>query len=452
MAEEPARLTRKGTARLNTEPPGGMRDVLPDEAELRDATAATILDVYRRYGFRRIETPALEHIELLTRGEGGENEKLIYKVLKRGAKLDLAGAASELDLVDLGLRFDLTVPLVRYYANNHAQLPTPLKAVQTGPVWRAERQQRGRYRQFTQCDIDILGMQSYVAEVELILATTDALTALGLRKLTVRINDRRLLAAMAHRCGFEPSRADSVFIALDKLDKVEWSGVEKELVHAGHPPTAIAQLGRLVSRFRPQGGTAPGDVDALGKDLGTSEAQEGVQALEMITRTLRAEAAGSWGIMFDPTLVRGMSYYTGPIFEIKSDDFPSSIAGGGRYDKLIGKLLGKEVPATGFSIGFERVISLLMDRQSHRGPSQKRVALLFEERNDDLATVLAVAKAFRADGLAVSVELRAKNRGAQLDMLSRHGFDGFALFDGTERPELRWFAERERPREVREST
>src|SRR5262245_53595858 len=443
MAEEPARVTRKGAARLNTEPPGGMRDVLPDEAELRDATAATILDVYRRYGFRRIETPALEHIELLTRGEGGENEKLIYKVLKRGAKLDLAGAAGEMDLVDLGLRFDLTVPLVRYYANNHAQLPSPLKAVQTGPVWRAERQQRGRYRQFTQCDIDILGMQSYVAEVELILATTDALTALGLRKLTVRINDRRLLTALAHRCGFEPSRADSVFIALDKLDKADWAGVEKELVQAGHPASAIAQLGKLVARFRPHDGATPGDVGALGKDLETPEAEEGVHALEMITRTLRAEAAGSWGMLFDPTLVRGMSYYTGPIFEIKSDDFPSSIAGGGRYDKLIGKLLGKDVPATGFSIGFERVVSLLMDRHALQRRGQKRIALLFEEGKDDPAAVLAAAKAFRADELAVSVELRAKNRGAQLDMLSRHGFDGFALFAGTARPELRWFADRE---------
>ncbi len=435
-------MADKTELKLGTEPPRGMRDILPDEAEVRDATAATILDVYRRYGFRRVETPALAHIQLLTRGEGGENEKLIYKVLKRGAKLDLAGAAGEMDLVDLGLRFDLTVPLVRYYANNHAALPRPLKAVQIGPVWRAERQQKGRYRQFTQCDIDILGMQSYVAEVELILATTDALTALGLRNLTVRINDRRLLAAMAQRCGFEPSRSDSVFIALDKLDKVDWSGVEKELTQAGHPPAAIARLGSLLSRFGPQG-AAPGNLSAMGADLGTPEAEAALRALELIIQTLRAEATGSWGIAFDPTLVRGMSYYTGPIFEIASEAFPSSIAGGGRYDKLIGKLLGKDVPATGFSIGFERVISLLMDRRPDQGRSSKRVALVFEEANDDLATVLAAAKSLRTTGLAVSVEVRARNLGGQLDMLSRHGFDGFALFDGTGRPPVRWFGDRE---------
>lgn len=435
-------MAEKTAPKLSAEPPRGMRDILPDEAEMRDATAAAILDVYRQYGFRRVETPALEHIQLLTHGEGGENEKLIYKILKRGAKLDLASARSEMDLVDLGLRFDLTVPLVRYYANNHADLPRPLKAVQIGPVWRAERQQKGRYRQFTQCDIDILGMQSGVAEVELILATTDALTALGLRRLTVRINDRRLLAAMAHHCGFEQSRFDSVFIALDKLDKIDWSGVEKELMQAGHPPAAIGQLGRLIARFGPQG-AAPGDLGVMGKDLGAHQDEEARQTLEMIIQTLRGEATGSWVITFDPTLVRGMSYYTGPIFEIKSDDFPASIAGGGRYDKLIGKLLGKDVPATGFSIGFERVVSLLMDRQGLRGRRQKRVALIFEERKDDLATVLAAARALRTDGFAVSVELRAKNLGGQLDTLSRHGFDGFALFDGTGQSRLRWFADQE---------
>ncbi len=435
-------MPEKAELKLGAEPPRGMRDILPDEAELRDATAATILDVYRRYGFRRVETPALEHIQLLTRGEGGENEKLIYKVLKRGAKLDLAGAAGEMDLVDLGLRFDLTVPLVRYYANNHAALPRPLKAVQIGPVWRAERQQKGRYRQFTQCDIDILGMQSAVAEVELILATTEALTGLGLRNLTVRINDRRLLTALAHQCGFEPSRADSVFIALDKLDKVDWSGVEKELSQAGHQPAAIARLGRFLARFGPRG-ASPGDLGAMATELATPAAGEALGTLELIIRTLRADATGGWAITFDPTLVRGMSYYTGPIFEITSEAFPSSIAGGGRYDQLIGKLLGKDVPATGFSIGFERVISLLMDRRPDQGHRSKRVALIFEEANDDLATVLAAARALRTDGLAMSIEARTRNLGGQLDMLSRHGFDGFALFDGTGRPPVRWFGEQE---------
>src|SRR5215510_10992821 len=195
-----------------------MRDVLPDEVRVRDRAVATILDVYRRHGFQRIETPAVENIKLLTGGEGGENEKLIFKILKRGDKLATAGSPD--DLADLGLRFDLTVPLARYYANNHARLPQPLKAIQIGPVWRAERPQHGRYRQFTQCDIDILGVESEVAEVELILATTEALAALGLDDLTLRINDRRLLASMVRACGFEEARFDAVCIALDKLDKI----------------------------------------------------------------------------------------------------------------------------------------------------------------------------------------------------------------------------------------
>ena len=221
--------------RLPTEPPRGMRDILPAEVELRDAAAGTILAVYRRYGFRRIETPALESLELLTGGGGGDNEKLIFKVLKRGEKLDLGAATTEADIADLGLRFYLTVPLARYYAQNHAKLPDPLRAVQIGPVWRAERPQRGRYRQFTQCDIDILGVASEIAEIELILATTEALGALGLEGLTVRINDRRLLGAMASWCGFEPERHGSIFITLDKWDKLSPAEIRQELAEAGHP-------------------------------------------------------------------------------------------------------------------------------------------------------------------------------------------------------------------------
>jgi histidyl-tRNA synthetase len=417
--------------KISTEPPRGMRDLLPGEVELRDATAATILGVYRAYGFRRVETPALESIQLLTGGEGGENEKLIFKVLKRGEKLDVTRAADERDLVDLGLRFDLTVPLARYYANNHARLPRPLKAVQIGPVWRAERPQKGRYRQFTQCDIDILGMRSSLAEVELILATTEALTALGLRDLTVRINDRRILVAMARQCGFEPHRYDSVFIALDKLDKVDWPGVVKELAQAGHPEPAIMRLRELLSHRE-----LPELRDRVGQ-----EAEDALDALAGILRTVSAEAGASWKIAFDPTLVRGMSYYTGPIFEIGSSQFPSSIAGGGRYDELIGKILGQDVPATGFSIGFERVVAILMDPAGGSGRAPRRVAVLFDEAGDDLTAVLAAARRLRGEGLSVSLELRGKKLGGQLATLADHGFDGFAIFDGGERLEPRWFAD-----------
>jgi len=220
VSDRPPAVARE--PKLDTTPPRGMRDVLPDEVEVRDRAQATILDVYRRHGFQRIETPAVENIQLLTRGEGGENEKLIFKILKRGEKLTAAQNAD--DLADLGLRFDLTVPLARYYANNHGRLPQPLKAIQIGPVWRAERPQHGRFRQFTQCDIDILGVSSEIAEIELILATAEALLALGLTDLTIRINDRRILAAIARHCGFAEGRFDSVFIALDKLDKLDKAG------------------------------------------------------------------------------------------------------------------------------------------------------------------------------------------------------------------------------------
>ncbi|MBI3454469.1 MAG: histidine--tRNA ligase [Candidatus Rokubacteria bacterium] len=430
---------RKKRAKISTEPPRGMRDILPDEAELRDATGQTILAVYRRYGFRRIETPALESIQLLTRGEGGENEKLIFKVLKRGEKLDLAGAVSEADLVDLGLRFDLTVPLARYYAHNHARLPKPLKAVQVGPVWRAERPQKGRYRQFTQCDIDILGVESSIAEIELILATTEALAALGLEELTVRINDRRILNVVAERCGFDPARYDSILIAVDKLDKVGKAKVLEELSQAGHPAEAIAHLMDLLSvESDPDRG-----LEWMRKRLEHERDDGAFEALARIIGTVRGEAAGRFGIAFDPALVRGMSYYTGPIFEIASSRFPSSIAGGGRYDELIGKILGQDVPATGFSIGFERVVSILTERAGGRGRRRERVAMIFDEAAPDLRPVLEKARELRSKGLAVSLEIRAKRRGAQLAALAAQGFDGYVWFDGSESP-VHWFDEDER--------
>ena len=419
--------------RVSTEPPRGMRDILPDEAELRDETARTILGVYRRYGFRRVETPALENIQLLTRGEGGENEKLVFKVLKRGEKLDLGRAVSEADLVDLGLRFDLTVPLARYYAHHHARLPKPLKAVQIGPVWRAERPQKGRFRQFTQCDIDILGVKSEVAEIELILATTEALTALGLEDLTVRINDRRVLTAMALWCGFAPDRHDSVFITLDKWDKLEPAAIAEELGQAGHPPAAIT---RMIERFTEL--KTEDDLEPLMAYVSDAETRTAVHGLRRIIQAARPETS----IRFDATLVRGMSYYTGPIFEIQSARFSSSIAGGGRYDQMIGKILGQDVPATGFSIGFERAISILQDRPKEPGGSDRPVALLFDEKADDLATVLRAARALRSEGRRVSLEFRGKKKGVQLGALAEQGYGGYADFDGTERPEIKPLAGR----------
>jgi histidyl-tRNA synthetase len=410
--------------KLPTTPPRGMRDLLPDEVELRDRTLATILDVYRRRGFVRIETPAVEHLALLTRGEGGENEKLIFKILKRGERLAEARGTEE--LADLGLRFDLTVPLARYYAEHHARLPQPLKAIQIGPVWRAERPQHGRFRQFTQCDIDILGVRSEIAEIELILATVAALSAIGLDDLTVRVNDRRLLTSIVRACGFEEARFDSVFIALDKLDKVEAAGVVKELTAEGHPPTAIAALMALVERAAGPEATP----DQLGEDIDAA----GRRAVSRIIETVGGAADGRFRIVFDPTLVRGMSYYTGPIFEIRYRDAAASIAGGGRYDRMIGKLLGRDVPATGFSIGFERVIDILEARGTGGAEGRDRIAIVFDEDTAHLGPVLAMARDLWDHGRVVTLEIKAKRFGKQVQDLQSRGFGRVVVFDAEGRP------------------
>ncbi|HSE05792.1 MAG TPA: histidine--tRNA ligase [Methylomirabilota bacterium] len=388
-----------------------MRDLLPDEVAVRDWAMAQILGVYRRHGFVRIETPAVESLRLLLRSEGGENEKLIYKILKRGEKLAAAAEADE--LADLGLRFDLTVPLVRYYAHNQAKLPQPLKAIQIGPVWRAERPQQGRYRQFTQCDIDILGVASEVAEIELILATTEALAVLGLKDLTVRLNDRRILGALVAHCGFDPARGGSVFIALDKLDKIGRAGVAAELRDAGHPATAVDRLLDTLAA-----GATPPALRAL---LG-ARVDEGVwRGLRRILDTVETQAAGRFRLVFDAVLVRGMGYYTGPIFEVQHGGGTSSIAGGGRYDRMIGKFIGREVPATGFSIGFERVISILLERGPGTEADGERVVLVFDEA-EALGPVLALARDLREQGKAVLLEVRAKRLGKQLQDLESRGY------------------------------
>jgi histidyl-tRNA synthetase len=415
-----------------------MRDILPAEAELRDWAAGTVLAVYRRHGFRRIETPALESLALLTGGGGGENEKLIFKVLKRGEKLDLGAVTQESDLADLGLRYDLTVPLARYYAQNQGKLPDPLRAVQIGPVWRAERPQRGRYRQFTQCDIDILGVASEIAEIELILATTEALGALGLDGLTVHVNDRRLLAAMARWCGFPPERHASVFITLDKWDKLTPAEVQRELEEAGHAPPAIARMMDLYAKAA----VAPRLAD-MRAQLGDPEAGGGFAALARILDAVGAAAGARFRIAFDPTLVRGMGYYTGPIFEIRSSSFPAgSIAGGGRYDGMIGNLLGRDVPATGFSIGFERVVDILGRRAGTEAGADQRIALLFDESAPELGGLLRAAETLRREGHLVALERRARNAGAQRAALEKQGYDGVATADATGRPSLQWFRDR----------
>ena len=416
------------TDKLSTVPPRGMRDILPAETELRDAATQRILAVYRSYGFRRIETPALESLRLLGSSDGGENEKLIFKVLKRGEELEEALRAGG-DLADLGLRFDLTVPLARYYAEHHAQLPDPLKAIQIGPVWRAERPQKGRYRQFTQCDIDVLGMASGLVEVELILATTEALARLGLTGLTVRVNDRRILSRIAGHCGF-PDRAQAAFfITFDKLDKLGAAGVLAELRGAGHDPAAVDRFEGLLPTLQARDVS----LDGLRAALQGAPDGEAFESLAWIIRTAQGEMPNGTRVQFDPTLVRGMGYYTGTIFEMASAAFPSSIAGGGRYDRMIGKLLGREVPACGFSIGFERLIMILGELGDAAGPTTVgagpgRIAVLIEG-GGDLAGALAAARGLRAEGHQVSLELKRKNLGRQLEAFATHGYTGYATWE-----------------------
>jgi histidyl-tRNA synthetase len=418
-------------SKVSTAPPRGMRDLLPAEVDLRDAATQQILAVYRAFGFQRIETPALESLRLLVGSDGGENEKLIFKVLKRGEDLEAAQRGGG-ELAEHGLRFDLTVPLARYYAENHARLPDPLKAIQIGPVWRAERPQKGRFRQFTQCDIDILGVASGVAEVELILATAEALTRLGLTDLTVRVNDRRLLGAIARHCGFAEAAQGGFFIAFDKLDKIGPEGVLGELRGDGAEAAAVQRFERLLPTL--QKGEL--SLDALPGLLGADAAVAGgaFESLAWILRTVNQAMPAGARAQFDPTLVRGMGYYTGTIFEAASPAYPASIAGGGRYDRMIGRLLNRDVPACGFSIGFERLIGILSDRaQAPSAPAAaaagaRRVAFLVEE-GGDLAPALAAARALRASGDLVSLEVKRKNVGKQLETLATHGFTAYATGD-----------------------
>ena len=418
--------------RLPTAPPRGMRDVLPAEVELRDAATQDIVRVYRSHGFRRIETPALENLRLLIGSEGGENEKLIFKVMKRGDDLEAALASGGRDLADLGLRFDLTVPLARYYAENHARLPDPLKAIQIGSVWRAERPQKGRYRQFTQCDIDVLGVGGIVSEVELILATCEALTRLGLTGLGVRVNDRRILALIARHCGFADERQSGFFIAFDKLDKIGAEGVLGELREAGHAAAAVGRFESLLPVLQKREmslETLTGSLAPRGDETAAFD------SLAAILAVVGPELPQGARAQFDPTLVRGMGYYTGTIFEIVSPAFPSSIAGGGRYDRMIGRLLGRDVPACGFSIGFERLIAILGERGGRRAAAEpmtveapRRIALLVDGETV-LPRALRAARALRAQGDLVSLELRRKNTRKQLDDLTSHGFSDHAVLE-----------------------
>jgi histidyl-tRNA synthetase len=367
-----------------------MRDLLPAEKQQREQLISLIRDTYAARGFQEIETPSVEAIERLSSGQGGDNEKLVFKVLKRGEELERAVAEGG-ELADLGLRFDLTVPLTRYFASNRGSLPRVLKAIQVGPVWRAERPQKGRYRQFLQCDIDILGEPSELAELELISASLAALDAIGLSKATIRVNDRRLLKKQLDAAGIGDNQ-EQAMIAIDKLDKIGLEKVVEEIAESWGKESA-----EKVSAW----------LSADARDW--PEELAWVQKLGDTAARLR----------YDPSLVRGMGYYTGAIFEIEYPGAESSIGGGGRYDEMVGRWAGTDTPAAGISLGIERIIELAQIDSS----GKKSLVVLIE---DDFAGAMSLQVELIAEGYTVRLERKAKNVKAQLEELAASGYEFFA--------------------------
>jgi histidyl-tRNA synthetase len=383
-------------------PPRGMRDFLPAEKAKRERVLGVIRGVFSSYGFQEVETPALENLDRLTSGQGGDNEKLAYRVMKRGAELDSAieSLASADDLADLGLRFDLTVPLTRFYASNRSSLPTVFKAIQMGPVWRAERPQKGRYRQFVQCDIDIIGDESVLAEIELLNASLAALDALGLTDAVIRVNHRSLLTSLLTGFGVSEDQLPAAMIIIDKLDKIEVSGVLTELEE---------KLGASVS----------------------AKAKDWFATLDnsVIPEVLKDLFASVPRLKFDPTLVRGMGYYTGTIFEIEQPGSGLAIGGGGRYDGMVGRWLGTDVPAVGISLGFERVVDMVEDSLKPNG-----VVLVLEDASVEcLKVALAEQSKLVEAGFMVRLEVKPKRLNLLLETMRANGFDQFCMV-GTSGP------------------
>ncbi|WP_312700235.1 histidine--tRNA ligase [Sedimentibacter sp.] len=408
--------------KANLNPAKGMRDITPQEKEVRDYVEGVIIDTYKQNGFVLIETPVVENIENLVGSKGGENLKLIFKILKRGDKLDFSKERlTEDDLADLGLRYDLTVPLSRFYCNNKASLPSVFKALQVGNVFRAERAQKGRYRSFKQCDIDIIGDSTNKSELELIATTAKALTALGVDNFMVRFNDRRILKAVIIDCGFSEEEFDNVCIIVDKLDKIGLSGVEKELKAKNYGSGSTNKLIEALESINKE-------KTACLKSYGVPE--DVVNEVEEIINLSREYAQGKYDIEYDFTLIRGMGYYTGSIFEIAYKDLGYSIAGGGRYDEMVGNFIGERIPAVGFSIGFERLVNELME-EKFRVPNQEKLVLLFES-SDNYVNVMRKADELRNEGYSVSVYEKAKKLGKQLNQFAEYGFNKFAVYSKEE--------------------
>ena len=410
--------------KMNAQPVRGTKDFLPKEMEIRDFIRSQIEDTYKSFGFNKISTPIMEDIERLNKSDGGENLSMIFKLLKRGQKLDLSQPdLSEDDLVDSGLRYDLTMPLSRYFANNRQFLMQPFKAIQIDKVFRAERPQKGRFREFYQCDIDIIGDASVQAEMELIAASTSALNAIGFSDFTLRINDRRILTDMIKAAGFNQDEVGSVCISFDKLDKVGMDGVKTELLEKGYHPEVVEKFMGILNEA---------ETDALKAAEKFSSDVTVVDNLRKVIDFANRISEGKFNAVYDKSLVRGMGYYTGMVFEIVSPKFGSSVAGGGRYDEMIGKFLGESVPAVGFSIGFERICSILLEEGFV--PPLKEKAVLAYNQDDDFALVALKARELQEKGYMVTMLKRSKKFGKQLDLLIADGVKKMVNFaDGSEK-------------------
>ncbi|MBN2796748.1 MAG: histidine--tRNA ligase [Clostridia bacterium] len=394
--------------KLRTKPAKGTQDILPNDMALRNYVLDTIKQTYNEKGFTQIATPSVEDIDLLTNSDGGENLRMLFKILKRGDKLSLP-AEKEEDLSDLGLRFDLTLPLSRFYANNRNELPMPFKAIQIGDVWRAERPQKGRYRQFMQCDVDIIGESSIVSEIELLTTVPEAIKRLGFENFTIKINDRRLLKDMVVSSGISEEIFETVCITLDKMDKIGEEGVRKEL---SEKEITEVQIDALINR-----------MDTKLSEINDEAAREIQDIIDIVS--------AYYPIEFDPTLVRGMGYYTGAIFEVQSSEFKGSLGGGGRYDNLLNKFQNDPIPAVGFSIGFERIIDLLKSKDMSVNKTEK-TAIVYMEDNF-LKKAVEVSQSLTGKDQITSIFKVSGNKiGKKLNRLEAEGFTNIIVVDRME--------------------
>ena len=401
--------------KINTEPARGTKYFGPKEMIMRDYVKQEILDTYRKNGFMHIKTPMLEDINLLGGSDSGENTKLMFKILKRGEKLRLDGEVKENDLADLGLRYDLTVPLARFYANNQNNLPKPFKSIQIDDAFRAERPQKGRYRQFTQCDIDVLGDDSPNAEIEILTVAGETLENLGFSDFVFKINDRRILNALIQISGFDESQNEKICIILDKRDKIGYEGVQRELLEKGYPAECVEKIIEKLKIVTENG------INAL-YDMKIDN--EIIDRLLYIIDTVNTVAT-KYKVEFDCSIIRGQGYYTSTVMEVYLNGFNGACGGGGRYDKMIGKIINVETSAVGFSIGYERVCLILSE--SERDFEQNNVSLIYDKR-DDFKEVLKFGKGLKEQGLNVNIVPKAKNLTNQLNKLKENGFKKFVLY------------------------